>query len=277
MKVHQIRIDFNVTKEIKRYVFVYLIEAEYCYLIDSGAAGCQDKICSRLEQIGKDVSDIRGIFLTHAHPDHIGTAAWFREKSGCKVYAAAGEKRWIEDIDIQYKERPIPGFYRLAGRSVPVDQIIFDGDRIEPEDGLIVEAVGTPGHSADEMSFRIDDCVFTGDSIPVQGDIPIYVDRDKTVKSMDRLAAMDDVKWFYPAWDKTCTYEELKKKAADGKMLVQIIDESVKKNVQMSGKTELPEMVQAVCRDLKMPCLMKNPLFERTVKCHLEKNRCIKK
>ena len=26
-KIHQIRIDFNVTEEIRRYVFVYIIEA----------------------------------------------------------------------------------------------------------------------------------------------------------------------------------------------------------------------------------------------------------
>lgn len=276
MKVHQIRIDFYVTSEVKRYVFVYLIEAKHCYLVDSGVAGCEDRICAKLEEIGRYVSDIRGIFLTHAHPDHIGTAAWFREKAGCRVYAGAGEKRWIEDIDIQYRERPIPNFYKLAGRSVPVDQILCDGDRIELEDGLTVEAVGTPGHSADEMSFRIGDSVFIGDSIPVWGDIPIYVDRDKTVDSMDRLAAMDDAAYFYPAWDQTYSCAELKEKIADGKRIVHMIEESVKKHVRMQGKTELQGLVQAVCEDLGMPWLMKNPLFERTVKCHLEcASRCI--
>lgn len=74
MKVHQIRIDFHVTAQIKKYVFVYLIEAEYCYLIDTGVAGSQKIILEKLEQIGRKLSDIKGIFLTHAHPDHIGTA-----------------------------------------------------------------------------------------------------------------------------------------------------------------------------------------------------------
>ena len=36
MRVHQIRVDFAVTEQVKRYVFVYLIEAKSCYLIDSG-------------------------------------------------------------------------------------------------------------------------------------------------------------------------------------------------------------------------------------------------
>lgn len=269
MRVHQIRIDFNVTKEIKRYVYVYLIEAKYCYLIDSGVAGCQDIISEKLKQIGRNVSDIRGIFLTHAHPDHIGTAAWFRENAGCKVYAGAGEKRWIEDIALQYKERPIPNFYQLAGRPVLVDAVVCDGDRIEPEDGLCIEVVGTPGHSADELSYRIGDSMFIGDSIPVKGDIPIYVDCMKTMQSMERLAAMDHVTWFYPAWDKTYSYEELKEKVQAGKEMVQMIEESVSRNIPASGKIELPELVSAVCRDLKMPWLGSNPLFERTVKCHV--------
>ena len=28
MKVHQIKIDFNVTEQIKRFVYVYILEAE---------------------------------------------------------------------------------------------------------------------------------------------------------------------------------------------------------------------------------------------------------
>ncbi|MDO5351034.1 MAG: MBL fold metallo-hydrolase [Lachnospiraceae bacterium] len=271
MRVHQIRIDFNVTSEIKRYVFIYLIEAEHCYLIDSGVAGCQDIIGAKLKQIGRNVSDIKGIFLTHAHPDHIGAAAWFRKMSGCRVYAGAGEKRWIEDIDIQYRERPIPNFYKLAGKSVPVDQALCDGDRIKLENDLIVEVIGTPGHSADEMSFRIDDCVFIGDSVPVKGDIPIYEDWNAAIKSMGRLKEMKTVKWFYPAWDKVYSYEECKEKVAAGEMLVQMIDASVKNSILMDGETELQNVVLKVCRDLKMPWLMKNPLFARTVESHMKK------
>ena len=31
MKVHQIKIDFNVTEQIKRFVYVYILEAESLY------------------------------------------------------------------------------------------------------------------------------------------------------------------------------------------------------------------------------------------------------
>ena len=77
-KIHQIRIDFQVTEQIRRYVFVYIIEGQYCYLVDTGVFGCENHICDYLKSIGRDVSHIKGILLTHAHPDHIGAAACSR-------------------------------------------------------------------------------------------------------------------------------------------------------------------------------------------------------
>ena len=83
MVIQQIKIDFNVTPQIKRYVFVYLIITDTgCYLIDSGVAGSELMIEKAVIESGYHPSDIKAIFLTHAHPDHIGTASYFREKYG---------------------------------------------------------------------------------------------------------------------------------------------------------------------------------------------------
>ena len=83
MVIQQIKIDFNVTPQIKRYVFVYLIKTDTgCYLIDSGVAGSELLIEKAVIESGYHPSDIKAIFLTHAHPDHIGTASYFREKYG---------------------------------------------------------------------------------------------------------------------------------------------------------------------------------------------------
>ena len=54
MKVHQIKIDFNVTEQIKRFVYVYILEAESLYLIDSGVYGSETKIMDYLDTIGRN-------------------------------------------------------------------------------------------------------------------------------------------------------------------------------------------------------------------------------
>ena len=58
-KIHQIRIDFNVTEKTRRYVFVYIIEAGNCYMIDSGVYGSEKQISSYMERIGRKLSDIK--------------------------------------------------------------------------------------------------------------------------------------------------------------------------------------------------------------------------
>ena len=45
-----------------------------------------------------------------------------------------GEKRWIEDMDLQFQEITIPNFYALAVKLSRVDVVVQDGDIIELED-----------------------------------------------------------------------------------------------------------------------------------------------
>ena len=85
-----------------------------CYLIDSEVYDSEEQIVQYMKTIGRDISEIKAIFLTHVHPDHIGTAAWFREHTSCKIYASQGECAWMENIDLQYQERPISNFYKTV-------------------------------------------------------------------------------------------------------------------------------------------------------------------
>ena len=51
--VHQIRIDFQVTPEVQRYVFVYLLVGEKCCLIDAGVAGSEAVISAYMKNWGE--------------------------------------------------------------------------------------------------------------------------------------------------------------------------------------------------------------------------------
>jgi glyoxylase-like metal-dependent hydrolase (beta-lactamase superfamily II) len=63
-----------------------------------------------LKDTGRKPEDIDMLILTHAHPDHIGSAKAIKEKTGCTVAAHPEARAWIEDVEQQFKERPVPGF-----------------------------------------------------------------------------------------------------------------------------------------------------------------------
>ena len=130
--------------------------------------------------------------MTHAHPDHIGSAAWFQEHTDCRIYASEGEKRWIENIDLQFQERPIPNFYALAGRSSRVDVVVQNGDIIELEPGLPLEVIRTAGHSIEGLSYRLGKDMFIGDALPVLVDKVCRVLNQNMLKSNPLFATTVD-------------------------------------------------------------------------------------
>lgn len=272
MKIHQIKIDFQVTEQIKRYVFVYLVEAKFCYLIDSGVYGSEKQIGDYMRSIGRDISEIKGIFLTHAHPDHIGTVAWFKEYVGSRIYASAGERRWIEDIDLQYRERPIPNFYKLAGNSANVDMEVKNGDTICLKENLEINVIATPEHSVDEISYRLGDCLFVGDAIPVKDNIPIYINKRDTLKTLQKIRDIKGVRFYYPAWDSIYLDSSINGKLDDALAIVKVLDKQVQTVRRTTLDRDIAVITDKVCENMKMPYLKENPLFMRTIAAHILEN-----
>ncbi len=264
--VHLIRKDFDVTPEVKRYVNIYLITGENCYLIDSGVAGSEKIIEEYLHSIGRNMSDIKGIFLTHAHPDHVGAAATIKRITDCKVYAPSLELDWIEDIDKQYRQRPIPNFYTLLSESVNVDVPLQDGDKITLEDGLEVCALLTPGHSHGSMSFMFNNNIaFTGDAIPVTHDLPIFVDYEQSLYSLDRINELSNVQYFCPAWDEVYDKIRLKEVINDSKGLLHRLMDAVH---QVEEKYKQYNEVEKITMIFKRADILQyagNPLVEKSI------------
>ncbi len=89
--------------------------------------------------------DIGLAVLTHAHPDHMGGALAVKERTGCVVAARELEKDWIQDIDLQYRQRPVPGFHRLVEGALTVDRELRDGELIDAGHGRALEVMHPPG------------------------------------------------------------------------------------------------------------------------------------
>jgi glyoxylase-like metal-dependent hydrolase (beta-lactamase superfamily II) len=60
-------------------------------LIDTGMRGSSKKVASYLKTLGKNPSDIKYIFITHADPDHISGAMEIKKLTGAKLVIHNGE------------------------------------------------------------------------------------------------------------------------------------------------------------------------------------------
>jgi len=66
----------------------YLVQGEDgLTLVDTGTAGFHKSVEKALAQLGRSMSDIRRIFITHAHPDHIGDLPALQQVTNATTYA----------------------------------------------------------------------------------------------------------------------------------------------------------------------------------------------
>jgi hydroxyacylglutathione hydrolase len=66
-----------------------------------------------------------------------------------------------------------------------------------------MEVTHTPGHSEGSISLWLsaEGALFSGDAIPLPGEMPVYDDPQASVKSIKRLKAIVGIKVLLAAWD----------------------------------------------------------------------------
>ena len=119
--------------------------------------------------------------------------------------AHPAERAWIEDIDLQNRERPVPGFSTLVEGSVQLDHELTDGDVIDSDgtEEYELQVFQTPGHSTGSISLLVqgEGALFCGDAVPVEGDLPVYDDTRKSVQSVKKLKAIRGIRHLLSSWD----------------------------------------------------------------------------
>ena len=131
-----------------------LSDNENCWLIDVGDI---DKICQFV--LGK--YELKGVFLTHSHFDHIyGLNKLIEHFPNCVIYISENGKEGLFDDKRNfslYHERPL----NFKGGNI---QVVKDGDVVNLVKNIKIKCISTPGHDTSCMTFRCGKYLFTGDS-----------------------------------------------------------------------------------------------------------------
>lgn len=102
--------------------------------------------------------EIEWILETHAHADHLSSAPYLKARTGARVGIGA------HIGDVQKIFRPIFNIGDLRPDAGDFDHLFADGERFRIGD-LEVEVMHTPGHTPADISYKIGDAVFVGDTL----------------------------------------------------------------------------------------------------------------
>ena len=273
-KIHLLKIDFAVQiapdKSLPRFVNSLIILGDSITIIDCGVKNSYKLIYDYIEKNNRKISDIKTLILSHAHPDHIGSAQKIKTDTGCNVIAHFFEKDWIENIDLQYKLRPVPGFYNLVDKSVKVDTLLVGVDDLTLDKDINISTINTPGHSKGSFSilFNEDKILFTADSLPLANDIPTYDNFKDLKESITLLKSVKNYKtllssWTAPLYDKN----DIAKLFNDGENYLDKIDTAVKEYYSEKESNAL-DNCRKVINELGLPPVFIVPLVDRAFKTH---------
>jgi hydroxyacylglutathione hydrolase len=273
-KIHLLKIDFEITlssqKILPRFVNVILILADRISLVDTGVKGSHEKIFEYLKQNNRDFHEIERVILSHSHPDHIGSANKIKELTNCEILAHKGEVEWIEDIEIQNRERPVPGFFNLVDQSVKIDNTLTGGEKIKVSKDISLDIIHSPGHSKGSLNilFREDRILFTADSIPLKNDIPNYENFSDLMNSLKIIKANELYNILLTSWTPPLlSKSEINKLIDDGEEYISKINKLVMETY--TGKESEPLLFcRKTIEKLGLPPFLVSPVVDNAFKSH---------
>ena len=143
-----------------------------------------DPVLENVEQYIKLLNELNlklvKVIDTHIHADHITGASKLKDQTNCTTIM--GEQTPANAVDLKVK-----------------DEEIIKLDQIE------IKALYTPGHTSDSFSFLMNDCLFSGDTLLINGtgrtDFQNGSAKDAYNSIFNKLLKLPEKTLLYPAHD----------------------------------------------------------------------------
>ena len=165
-------------------------ETKKCAVVDPG--GASDKI---LNYIKINSLELEYILLTHGHGDHIGAVNTIKSRTNAKVVAHNDEQELLND------NRKNLSYSMYCGpQELNADIYVHDKEKLELGN-LKLSFIHTPGHTKGCMCIRVNDDMFTGDTLFAGsiGRTDLYGGDYKQIeKSLRKLAKYEDKVKIHP-------------------------------------------------------------------------------
>jgi len=222
------------------------VSGTYTYLLASRRGGEALIIDPVIEKVDRYLQLLRELDLrlvkavdTHLHADHITGLGALRDRTHC--ITVMGDKSRVDVVSMR----------------------VGDGDRLQIE-GVEFEVLYTPGHTDDSCCFRMDDRVFTGDTLLIRGtgrtDFQNGDARAQYESIFGRLLRLPDETLVYPGYDyKGDTVSTIgEERRCNPRLQVKSVDEYVE--LMHNLKLANPKMM-----DVAVPANMKVGLHQEEI------------
>ena len=270
--VHSLKIPFLLPmgpgRSLERFTYIYLVVGDRVWLIDAGVRDSVGIVSAYLSKLRRGVEAIAGVFLTHAHPDHIGGLCSIVDACCCRVLVHPSDAAWVDDVARQFADRPVPGFELIVEGSVSVDANLSDNEVFELDSDNTLRIIHTPGHSDGHVALyhEQDGVLFAGDAVPMAGAMPIYDDVVATLQSIQRLQGLPGVKTLLSSWDDPREGGDVERILAEAETYLKRVHGFVQKHYESGAGVEACAI--AVYQELGLPSLPLSPVLLRAIQSH---------
>jgi len=146
----------------------------------------------------------KAILLTHGHFDHTGAVNALKRAYGCEVTVSVHDEEMLSD-----NVKNVAYLVGATPEPITAENLIDDGDRVKVGD-LEFEVIATPGHTKGCVTYKIEDKLFTGDTLfrGTVGRCDLYgANPVKLIRSLQRLAELEGDYEVFAGHDRKTTLE----------------------------------------------------------------------